>query len=270
MLSEKATPAEPAGSSRSRGPRPAVLVTGAASGIGLATARRCLADGFDVGLLDCDPDGLEAAATGLGGLGEVLAVSADVSVRAEVDLAVEGVLRRFGRLDAVVNAAGVGGYTGDVVDTTPSEWDRVVGVNLSGAYLVCRAAIPHLRAASGGRIVNISSQYGLVGGAGSPAYAASKAGVVGLTRAMAVDHAAEGILVSCVCPGPVDTPMLTSSRADRSARARAEAERTGQRSLLGGPGRPEDVAGAVAYLLGPDGGHLTGVVLPVDGGWTAS
>jgi len=270
MSSEEATPTELVGSSRSRCPRRAVLITGAASGIGLATARRCLADGFDVGLLDCDPGRLGAAVSGLGGLGEVLAVIADVSEPAGVEAAVERVLRRFGRLDAVVNAAGVGGYTGDVVDTTPSEWDRVVAVNLAGVYLVCRATIPHLRAALGGRIVNISSQYGLVGGAGSPAYAASKAGVVGLTRAMAVDHAPEGILVNCLCPGPIDTPMLASSRADRSRRARAEAERTGQRSLLAGPGRPADVAGAVAFLLGPDGGHLTGVVLPVDGGWTAS
>lgn len=250
--------------------RGVVLVTGAASGIGLATARRCLADGFVVAVLDCDHEALEAAASELRRWGRVLPVGADVSVDVEVAAAVERVADTFGGLYAVVNAAGVGGYTGDVVLTGPSDWERVIGVNLTGTYLVCHASVPHLRAGGGGRVVNISSQYGLVGGAGSPAYAASKAGVVGLTRAMAVDHAPEGILVNCVCPGPIDTPMLRRSSSDGGPPAVAESQRVARRSLVPGPGRPEDVAGAVAYLLGPDGGHLTGLVLSVDGGWTAS
>lgn len=256
---------------RDESPPLAVMVTGAASGIGLATATRCHEQGWAVGLLDRDEERLGAALATLGAAGAapVAAEVADVTDAVGVQAAVDALAGRLGRLDAAVNAAGIGGYTGDVVATTPERWERTLAVDLTGVYLVSRAAVPHLRAAGGGRIVHVSSQFGLVGAAGSPAYVAAKSGVIGLTRAMAVDHAAEGILVTCVCPGPIDTPMLRASHADGSPAARAESERTAHRSLLGGPGRPEDVAGTILFLLGPDAAHLTGSVLAVDGGWTA-
>lgn len=248
-----------------------VLVTGGASGIGLAVALRCLAEGAEVILLDQNGPGLRNAIERLAPSERARTrdVQADVSDIGDVRAAVTEAARPSGRLGALVTAAGVGGYTGDVGQTSVADWTRTLAVNLSGTFHVCREVLPFLRSSGGGRIVTVSSQYGLVGGAGSPAYAAAKAGVIGLTRAMAVDHAAEGILVNCVCPGPVDTPMLRASTA-RADLARREASRTAGRVLLGGPGRPEDVGGLIAFLLGPHAAFMTGSIIAYDGGWTAA
>ena len=248
-----------------------MLVTGAASGIGLAVVQRCCSAGADVGALDLNGEGLASAVADLqrAGGGRIVAATADVSDPDQVRHAVNQLGEELGGLNAVVNVAGLGGYTGDVAETSLEAWQRTLAVNLTGVFLVSREALAFLRRCPSASIVNVSSQYGLVGGAGSPAYIASKAGVIGLTRAMAVDHAEENIRVNCVCPGPTDTPML---RADHSGSTHSvrEERRTRYRRLLGGVGTPQGVAGAIAFLLGPDAAEITGAVLSLDGGWTAA
>jgi NAD(P)-dependent dehydrogenase (short-subunit alcohol dehydrogenase family) len=242
------------------------LVTGAASGIGRATAILLAGRGAAVACLDVNADGLAETAAAIGE--RALPIPCDVTDLAAVEAAVSQAAADLGGLDAVANVAGVGDFTGDVAEITPEEWARVLAINLTGPFHVSRAAIPHLRAAGGGAIVNVSSQFGLVGCLASPAYCASKAGLIGLTRAMAIDHTEEGIRVNCVCPGPVDTPMLAWTDATPELTAR-ERGRTQGRNLSGRSGRPEEIAATIAFLLSDDVGFMSGSVVAVDGAWTA-
>jgi NAD(P)-dependent dehydrogenase (short-subunit alcohol dehydrogenase family) len=241
------------------------LVTGAASGIGQATAWRLAAAGAAVACLDVNQEGLAATMSAMEG---GVAVEVDITDAEAVERAVKDAAIGLGGLDAVANVAGIGDFSGDITETPADEWNRVLAVNLTGMYHVSRAAIPHLREAGGGPIVNISSQFGLVGCLASPAYCASKAGVVGLTKAMAIDHAGEGIRVNCVCPGPVDTPMLWATTATPELTERERA-RTAHRNLIGRSARPEEIAATIAFILSDDSGSMTGSVVTVDGGWTA-
>ena len=241
------------------------LVTGAASGIGRATAILLAGRGAAVACLDVNADGLAETAAAIGE--RALPIPCDVTDLAAVEAAVSQAGADLGGLDAVANVAGVGDFTGDVAEIAPEEWARVLAINLTGPFHVSRAAIPHLRAA-GGAIVNVSSQFGLVGCLASPAYCASKAGLIGLTRAMAIDHTEEGIRVNCVCPGPVDTPMLAWTDATPELTAR-ERGRTQGRNLSGRSGRPDEIAATIAFLLSDDVGFMSGSVVAVDGAWTA-
>ncbi len=209
------------------------LVTGAASGIGQATARLLAERGAAVACVDVNSAGLDETRDDHDGgrPGRATHGRRDRSRRGRG--AVADAVAELGGLDAVANVAGIGDFTGDVTEIALDEWARVLGINLTGAFHVSRATIPHLRAAGAGAIVNVSSQFGLVGCLASPAYCASKAGLIGLTRAMAIDHTAEGIRVNCVCPGPVDTPMLAWTAGDAGAdRPRAGAHPGPE------PGRP--------------------------------
>ena len=180
---------------------------------------------------------------------------------------IEGMVRsaeaEFGSIDGLVNAAGIC-ISKLLEETSEEEWDRQLGVNLKGVFLCCRALIPAMRKASGGAIVNIGSTAGLVGGPQTPAYCASKGGVVQLTRAFAVDHAADGIRVNCVCPGPVETPMLSSvDETDFDVGTLIDA------TLIKRVAQPQEIAGVICFPLSDDASNMTGSIVVTDGGQTA-
>jgi NAD(P)-dependent dehydrogenase (short-subunit alcohol dehydrogenase family) len=234
------------------------IVTGGASGLGAAAAKRLSAAGARVAVLDLHPDD---AAEGL------FAVHADVADDASVRAAVDAVVAHFGRLDIVVNNAGIGAQ-GTVADNDDAEWLRVLNINLLGMVRVSRAALPHLRRSPSAAIVNTGSIAATAGLPERALYSASKGAVHALTRAMAADHLREGIRVNCVAPGTADTPWigrLLSSAADPAAeRAALEARQPHGRLVSAA-----EVAGAIAYLASPRSGSTTGVDLAVDGGMQA-
>ena len=239
------------------------LVTGAASGIGRATAMRLGAEGARVACADTVAEAAADTAQAIAAHGgKAIALAADVTGEAACVRMVEETVARFGRLTTLVNSAGVRSHRPDPVPP-PDEWQRVVNVNLTGTYLVSRAALPALTASGAGSITNLASIYGLVGGATSSAYAASKGAIVNLTRQMALEWAPK-VRVNCVCPGVIDTPMTAELRRDPRW-----AEKALKRYPLGRFGQPEEIASAILYLASDEAGFVTGVALPVDGGYTA-
>lgn len=236
-----------------------VIVTGGASGIGAATVARFRADGHRVAALDRDREALDRVDADL-------TVAGDVSDPASASGAIGEAAEKLGGVDVLVSCAGVAGR-GTVADTPVEEWDRVFAVNVRGLFLAAQAAIPFLRRSDSAAIVNVASQLGLVAAASAAAYCASKGAAVQLTRAMAIDHTAEGIRVNAVCPGPTVTPLLESffaAAADPAAERRAF-ERA---QLHGRLVDPAEVAAAIAYLASPEAASTVGECLVVDGGYT--
>ncbi|WP_225851851.1 SDR family NAD(P)-dependent oxidoreductase [Micromonospora sp. AMSO12t] len=231
------------------------LVTGAAAGLGRATARRLAAEGARVACLD-----LHADDAGLGPAG--LALAGDVRDEAAVGEAVDRTLAWGGGLDLVVTAAGVASF-GHTTDVPLAEWERMLAVNLTGTFLTARAALPHLGAARGA-LVTVSSLAGVRGYRYSAAYSAAKGGVVALTRALAVEYAPAGVRVTCVCPGSIDTGLTRNLAPVPAADPRLLAH---GRALVDPPvSQPEEIAGAIAYLGSPEARFATGAVLRMDGG----
>jgi NAD(P)-dependent dehydrogenase (short-subunit alcohol dehydrogenase family) len=240
------------------------LVTGAASGIGAACAARFVAEGARVVGLDLATDGDEAWRRA-SGAGAVL-VQGDVREEDAAARGVREVAQRFGALDVVVNAAGIAGG-GPVHQVSLEAWRRVIDVNLTGTFLVCKHATAVMLERGGGSIVNVASVEGLEGSEGGSAYNASKGGVVLLTKAMAMDYARRGIRVNAVCPGFVDTPLLRRV-FDEMGLGEFKAK-VADAHQLGRLGRAEEIAAAVLFLASDDASFVTGHALPVDGGYTA-
>jgi NAD(P)-dependent dehydrogenase (short-subunit alcohol dehydrogenase family) len=240
------------------------LVTGAGSGIGRATALRLAAEGARVACADLAAEGARETARLIEGAGgEALALAADVTDERACARMVDETLARFGRLTTLVNSAGVRPAGRDAAPP-PAEWQRVLDANLTGTYLASRAARAALAAGGAGAVTNLASIFGLVGGSLASSYAASKGAVVNLTRQLALDWA-PAIRVNCVCPGVIETPMTAELRADPAWREAAL-----RRYPLGRFGRPEEIAAAILYLSSDEAAWVTGVALPVDGGYTAA
>ncbi|MEE8508118.1 MAG: SDR family oxidoreductase [Myxococcota bacterium] len=242
------------------------LITGAASGIGSATARRFAAEGAAVA-------GLDLAKPADDVWGEVARAAPEalfrdgIDVRDEAAIAavVTDVRSRFGRIDILVNAAGVSG-AGAAADLSVEEWDRVLDINLKGSFLVAKHVLPAMISQGSGSIVHIASVEGLEGISGSLAYNASKGGVVLMTKNMAIDYGPSGVRVNCLCPGAIDTPMLSLLNEEAMHSVREQMRR---RHILDRFGKPEEIAAAALFLASEDASFVTGTALVVDGGWTA-
>ena len=250
---------EPLGSMR-RFANKVVIITGGASGIGAATARRFASEGAKVAICDMSEKGLSAMAEELGeGL---FTRVVDVSDYPSITGIIDDVAAHFGRLDVMVNNAGIGCF-GHADEIAIEAWRRTMAVDLDGVFYGCRAALPHLRE-TGGNIVNTASISGHLADPGLVAYNVAKAGVINLTRNLAVDHAEEGIRANCICPGGAGTAMLTAHLRDE-----AIMEEYARLVPMGRVGKPEEMAAAIAFLASADASYITGVALSIDGGVTA-
>jgi NAD(P)-dependent dehydrogenase (short-subunit alcohol dehydrogenase family) len=242
------------------------LVTGASSGIGRATALAFAREGAKVVVADVTVEGGEETVVQVKKAGgEAIFVKTDVSKAVEVEALVAKVVATYGRLDCAYNNAGIAGKAKTVVEDTEDNWDRILAINLKGVWLCMKYEIAHMLKQGGGAIVNTASGAGLIGVRRGGAYVASKHGVVGLTKTAALEYAKAGIRVNCVCPGPIDTPMLQGIGGNNQV----VIERMVAAQPGGRLGKPAEIAEAAVWLCSDAASFITGLPMPVDGGYTA-
>ncbi|HXY95310.1 MAG TPA: SDR family NAD(P)-dependent oxidoreductase [Acidimicrobiia bacterium] len=241
------------------------IVTGGASGIGLAISERLARDGAKVAVFDLDGEQAEQAAKGIRDVGgEAIACTVDVSDRAQVDEAVARTRRELGPVLVLVNCAGKDAFD-RFMDITTEQWERILAVNLTGTFHCTQAVLPDMLEAEWGRIVNVSSSSGQTGAERMAHYASSKAGMIGLTKSLALELGRDGITVNTIPPGSIDTPM--SRRSAEEGRFRGGTLDDVARTLpVRRIGRPEDIAAACAYLVSDEAGYVTGQIIGVNGG----
>jgi NAD(P)-dependent dehydrogenase (short-subunit alcohol dehydrogenase family) len=242
------------------------LITGAGSGIGRATAKIFAREGARLALVDVVENGGHETLQMVKQLGADAAfIRADVSKSAEVNAAVDGAVAKYGRLDCAFNNAGIGGAGRLTHEYGEEEWNRVISINLTGVWLCMKAEITQMLKQGSGAIVNTSSIMGLAGAIRVPAYTAAKHGVAGLTKAAALEYGRHGIRINAVCPAPIYTPMLISAFEKRPDMEERYARSEPMKRL----GQPEEVGEAVAWLCSDRASYVTGLPMPVDGGYLA-
>ncbi len=240
------------------------IVTGGASGIGLATCRRLARDGAGIAVWDIDEAGAQRAAAELVSSGHrAIACRVDVSARAQIDAGLARVHAELGPVQILINNAGVTSFK-PFLEVTEAEWDRVMSINLKGLFHCTQAVLPDMLAAGWGRVINISSSSAQSGSARMTAYASSKGGVIAFSKSLALELATTGVTVNNVPPGFVDTPMLRAS--DTVGGLSGGVASIAASSPMKRPGRPEDVAAACAFLASEEAGYITGHTLSVNGG----
>ena len=242
--------------------RRTAIVTGGASGIGLAISERLVADGAAVAIFDLNGEGARAAAAKIESSGaSAIGLEVDVTDRPRIESAVAEVQARLGRPTILVNNAGLTGFK-PFLEITPDEWNARLEVNLTGTFHCCQAVIPGMLEEGWGRIVNISSSSTHSGTPRMAHYVAAKSGVIGLTKSLALEFASKGITVNTIPPGFIDTPMLRQAEADGSL----SVERSIATTPVGRAGRPEDIANACAFLVAEEASYITGQIIGVNGG----